>query len=175
MTNVSMTQGAVGNSGSFNGASSKVDFTNAVIPTGPKTVILKYYTPTPNNNMTLLSNSGTSSAASGRGMVFNIINSIIRVLLFNGDLIHLATNTLTDRWHSTCFRWDGAIGTNNISVNHDGALSRISSTVNDVSPSGVLRMGVLVDAAPYGGVIDQIRIYDRVLTDDEVAVLEGFI
>ena len=82
-----------------------------------------------------------------------------------------ATQALTDtNWHHLAFVKNGD-GSNNLTFYVDGQASGTASVGTVTTPAGDKHIGVLHDgvfAAPFGGNLDDVRVYNRALSATEV-------
>lgn len=92
----------------------------------------------------------------------------------NGGLVQSATLTIDPtNWHHVAASWDGAA----MALYIDGGLSGTTPLISDAFDAGELVLGIDVDngttIAPFTGTLDDVRIYERVLSPAEIAALAG--
>ena len=79
-----------------------------------------------------------------------------------------------DQWHHIVFTQDGSGAGSNVNVYVDGEEAGVKTATTD--PLDTFRLGqlaTLVSGRAFGGILDEVRVYDRVLTQVEVLNLMG--
>lgn len=92
------------------------------------------------------------------------------------DTYQMASSTQfnTTGWHNFVVTWDDSVGMNMYIDGHldNGATSGTFANVNSLANTRAFRAGAESDAGvPFDGKLDDIRIYNRVLSIDEIARL----
>lgn len=97
-------------------------------------------------------------------LFFSVTGAFASFLISNGTI-------QAEQWHHVAIRWDGTVKT----IFIDGAQDPMTETVAIEFDDGPVRIGADIDSgvqvAPWSGVIDDLRIYDRALSDAEIAEL----
>jgi len=96
------------------------------------------------------------------------------------NALHVATRTEVpvNQWKHVFATYDGSSKGEGLKLYVDGKLQEIDITHNHLTDSTIssktLRIGRRTDGAPFKGLIDDIRIYDRCLPADEVMAVSQF-
>jgi len=125
---------------------------------------------------------GKMKASSGnRGWVFQLSTSNAATVALNStsgtnSLVVNTTNTFTDtnNWHHYAFTYDGSSGPSGVRIYVDGVQEATSASFNSLSATIVdatvpFQIGARDGAdSPFGGLVDDARIYNRVLSSTEI-------
>lgn len=163
-----------GNAMSFNGTNQYVQFNDSIIPTGTKSIRLKYKVPSFSTTapMILLSNR---EATTGRGIQIWIDTSgklnVGFAIQKTWDVQISSQNTITSpQWRDLLVTWDGTTNADALKVYLDDmSIPLITGTVplqETVPYSGTLFLGRIPNSATnfLNGQLDSIEIYDRVIS-----------
>jgi len=116
---------------------------------------------------------GTADAASERWIIRINEEGCVRVEVGAGYVIG-STRVNNGKWRHIAVKCDGTT-TDNVGIYVDGAADAISSYSSQFVNTGdtdEVRIGVHLGTSRFfKGVIDEVRIYDRVLSDEEIAHL----
>ncbi len=76
-------------------------------------------------------------------------------------------------WYSITGTWDGAVLDIHVNGMPEGSNDNVPAGATDDCPGGTLRMGLWWASYPqwFHGIIDEVRIYDRALDEDEIRQL----
>ncbi|MCH9022572.1 MAG: lamin tail domain-containing protein, partial [Planctomycetes bacterium] len=105
-------------------------------------------------------------------------NNALRVAVFDGTVIG-STPITTGAWHhvAAVLFDDGSANSSEIQLYVDGqleTLSLVTSNPIDTSSDANVRIGAMVDTSPhFNGLIDDVQIYSRALSPEELAKLSG--
>ncbi|NQU79459.1 LamG domain-containing protein, partial [Candidatus Woesearchaeota archaeon] len=160
----------------------RIDFDSGVAPLGEKTIEFRIKTGSTALMAPLVnSDSGTN----GYGDYFRIENGKAiyrhsnRVSGIYNINIQSTTSINDNVWHHVLATWDGTTNTNGAKLYIDGVLEA-QGTANGIEteePTNNLSIGyILYNAAyyhPLDGYIDDIRIYDRALSADQIIILNN--
>ncbi len=102
-----------------------------------------------------------------------IVNVVHR---WNRDALRVATvSTVARKWQHIMVTYDGSSRADGVSIYIDGRrravdtdLDRLTGSIRNEQP---VRIGRRKSSASYTGLVDDVRIYNRVLNEDEVAQL----
>lgn len=83
-----------------------------------------------------------------------------------------ATRLLDHKWYHVAWRYDAAAGEQALFL--DGHLENIGPAQNGVSPTAVLQLGRSGTGSYYKGLLDDISIYDKPLTNGEIFALATY-
>ncbi|MHC4202057.1 MAG: LamG domain-containing protein, partial [Planctomycetota bacterium] len=121
---------------------------------------------------------GTNTAQ--QKWVFRTNNDYIRVEVNGGNVVG-STNIRDDKWHHVAATWsdDGTPDVEDVKLYVDGVLDAKSGTttepINTVSGTDVT-VGVKEgNGSDFDGLIDDVRVYDRVLTPEEIGRLASML
>jgi len=119
--------------------------------------------------------SGTGSAGN-YGYVLMVYNGSVVLNMHSNTAVYALGSVLaTDsNWHFITATWDGTMNTNGVKIYIDGTLSRQGTSTISVmgQPVYQFRIGVSSSSLAYvNGLIDDVRIYNRALTEDEVRLI----
>jgi MYXO-CTERM domain-containing protein len=174
--NVSYVTGKIGQAASFNDASSSITVSSlaGVLPTGSSARTVAFW-------------MNSSSTASNGNMVSwgaRVANQRFSALQENGGFLRMigesndsvsTANLGSNVWHHVVLTYSG----NTLTYYVDGALNSTVTLATALATSAAygLRMGV--NALPsndeyYGGLLDEVRVYNRVLTAADVAELYAY-
>lgn len=159
--------GKSGKSLSFDGNN---DYVSTAVGTGlpsnnaPQTIsVWAKYTSTPNTSNLLSLSNGTSSTQLG----FKTGPSIVAVWKYSGTTLATATLPSTNAWHQYVYTYDGT--TNKLFI--DGLLANSSTTAVQTGSPSSLQIGRFLQNSEYfAGYIDEVKIYDYALSEDQVKV-----
>ncbi|MGE8033849.1 LamG domain-containing protein, partial [Lysinibacillus sp. NPDC093692] len=162
-----------GNAMSFNGTNQYVEFNNKIIPIGIKSVRFKI-----KSNNSSLSNfeyilSNTTEVGSGLRFVLQTNGSIL-VSLHQDSIqtfqIATAKKILDGKWHDVFFTWDGSINNDAIKIYVDDMtvpdITTTAKSIESNTPTNnlIIARHTVSSAHYFNGQIDQIEIYDRVIS-----------
>lgn len=169
-TNITYIAGKSGYAASFNGTSSRIVIGNVIKPT--TAISFSIWTKDGGQSTTrhIISNSIYNTAWRGWRFERNNDNST-GMMLFDGSAGSYfdqayGTNYSNDAWHHTIFTWNGTT----VYIYKDGIKSTGYSYSNLISYGTThnLTFGANDSGGQvYDGEIDEVRIYNRALTDDE--------
>ena len=159
--------GKFGNAGEFNGSSSYV-LASSFMPTGsnPRSASAWVKTTISNANMTILF---SGSSGSNNAFIFRILNGQLGIAFWGNDHDFTATGLTDGNWHHVVATYDGSAA----KVYLDGDLIGTGSAGAVSTNSGNFAIGAYnngVDAL-FNGKIDQVRIFNRAITANEVTTL----
>ena len=166
-SNVTYATGQFGNAAVFDGSSSYV-LASSFMPTGsnPRSASAWVKTTISNANMTILfSGSGSNNNA----FIFRVINGNLGVAFYANDHDFTATGLTDGNWHHVVATYDGSVA----KVYLDGNLIGTGSAGAVSTNSGNFAIGAYnngVDAL-FNGSIDQVRIFDKAISAEDVATL----
>ncbi|TGK87678.1 concanavalin [Leptospira noumeaensis] len=151
----------------FNGASYMQKLSPSGLPTGnsPRTVCAWFNTS--NSAGQYIVGFGTMAASSGNGLV---ITSTVTGMFGTTDDVTIFHEGFMNQWMHLC----GVYDSSTVYIYENGVLrtSMNKSWTTAVSPN--LEVGRLINgAANFSGDLDEIRIYDRVLSLSEIRTLSG--
>ena len=159
--------GKFGNAGEFNGSSSYV-LASSFMPTGSNQRSASAWVKTTisNANMTILF---SGSESSNNAFIFRILNGQLGITFWGNDHDFTATGLTDGNWHHVVATYDGSAA----KVYLDGNLIGTGSAGAVSTNSGNFAIGAYnngVDAL-FNGSIDQVRIFNRAITANEVETL----
>jgi len=170
--------GKFGNAGEFNGSSSKITNTNQVIPNGA-TSFSFWYNPSGATSVQYIIGSGVATASKGISVAYTGSTGTFGVVILKG-VTALAANfsgttaySNTD-WHNVSVIWDGTTTSNAVKIYVNGSLeAEGTSNTSSASIGAYTTFGIGgVNGGGYAkGKIDQVRIFDRAITANEVTTL----
>lgn len=173
-------EGVLGKALDFDGNSDYVSFSSSVLDTPPFSVCawVKPNTVNPSKNRYIIANGGHSLDKSGLYLALaeNYTHHLFYQYQFGGTKINgdhgVAYKQATSTgWTFLCGTWDGSLNENNFRLYING--NRVSGVrIFPVTggPSYHLRIGQPVGTSNYywDGLIDEVRIYNRVLSENEI-------
>ena len=168
--------GTLGRAYDFNGTSSNVDFGTACRPTTALSISLWFNTADISNEQQLIGNAGYSTGWCGYRVTIGNTGFINFMLGTNsGTVLDKSYGSGKDdgAWHHVVCTWDGSNAY--IYIDNVKSTASVMSTPINYGGADELRAGSNGDATAmfYGGLLDEICIYDRAITEAEVAVLYG--
>ncbi len=153
---------------SFNGKNSYVSAGLAGLPDvgAPKTVACWLYLNSKASG--LQSTVVLANSARQASVKHGTRSSQIGVLQFGDTWIVASNLPPTRRWHHFAYVFDGSV--NRFYV--DGALASTSTVIPPAAPVTAFQIGRSVPASEYyKGLIDEVRVYNRALAQDEVKLI----
>ena len=177
-TNVNFsTEGKFGFAGAFNGSSSYMQV-NSIFSSNPSAFSVSVWFKTTSNGNILEIGSSSISSAQNR---IQLYNGTLYVSL-NGGNGGFATTSATGlqdgNWHHIVAVWDDGSVTNGIKIYIDGASTPTAqaNSTQSFNSTSTLFIGANNDYSAgirqyFDGTIDQIRIYDSVLSAADVSTL----
>ena len=167
--------GKFGKAIQFNGTSQGVTSTSAVIPTPAATISLWY-----NGNGTALTEFyiiGAGVGVGSYGLDIHYYNSGFWAGVVDGGSFQGVgggvTTVNTSTWYHLALTWDGSTTTNSLKLYLNGALeTNITPTVAASSLTySSFGIGKTATATYAPGIVDQVRIFDSVLTPTQITEL----
>jgi hypothetical protein len=155
--------------GTFNGSSSRIALTTSQLPATNAAQSIAAWV-----NINAMPGSGNWSSivsllGSGSAVVLGLTSTGVSVERNDGTLLVPAIALSTGTWHHVAYTWNG-INANTLYV--DGVAVATSATAHDNSAVTAAYIGATVPTAEFfSGSLDEVRIYDRVLTGTEVSSL----
>ena len=143
---------------------------DALLPVGaaPRTVSLWFKTPMSSAGYQAIVNWGTSSTGQRFG-----ISTVGSGIMFTGqydDVRDTVSNVMDDAWHLVAVTYDGTT----VQLWLDGVMvGEDPKTLNTTGQSLLIGRKLGTTGEHFEGAIDDIRIYDRALSDAELAMLYG--
>ena len=169
-------QGKYGFAGKFNGSSSKIEVSNQVIPNGA-TSISFWYNPQGSTGTEYILGQGVATASKGPTVYWHSQSFGALVAKGTSSLAGSATGSTTystTAFHHVVFTWDGTSNSNAFKVYVNGSL--LVQGTSDTSSSSIgsytnFAIGGLNGSTFAEGRIDQVRIFNKVISADEVTKL----
>ena len=174
-TGVTLNQtGALNTAFDFNGTSSNVNFGTTCRLTSAITISLWFNTADISTEQQLFGNSGYGSAWCGYRVTIGNTGYINFMLGTNsGTVLDKSYSSGKDdgAWHHVACTWDGSNAY--IYVDNVKSTASVMSTAIDYTAADETRAGSNGDATAmfYGGLLDEICVYNRALSDSEISTL----
>ena len=177
------TTGISGGALSFDGINDYVQFSSPVLNTPPYTVCawVKALTLPGGSTAHILSNGGNTQTSYGFYFSIEYANNWqFGAAMEGGNVLHLANSPAsTENWYFLVGIWDGSSEPNHLKlfVNGEPLGTYISSQPWSTGSAHNLRMAAPSDQLNYlfHGFLDEVRIYNRILTDNEIIELSEII
>jgi len=180
-SNVEFVQnGKINYSALFNGSSSKIEVSDAVIPNGA-TSISFWYNANGNTGSSSQMILGQGGATASKGISVYWYNQSFGALVAKGvtALAGSVNGTLTlstTSWHHCVVTWDGTASSNALKVYSNGSLN-----VQGTSDTASASIGTYTNFAIGGlnggtwaeGYVDEVRIFNKALSASEITTLYG--
>jgi hypothetical protein len=180
LTNSNVTYSAqkIGNGAVFNGSSAKLVAGSAVLPLGAKSISFWFQSSATATNMTVLGNGNWDIAENGSSAYIGSGDSKITFQLKNTSAVNVIATSISvcdNVLRLITYTWDGTTSTNSLKVYINGSLdTQATATATEVnSPGGNLTIGATRTRDLYwlNGKIDELGVWNRALTSDEVTEL----
>jgi len=158
---------------SFNGTSQYVQFNDKIIPTGAKTIRVKFKpTVIATSTQILLSTIDNSTTTSGYRLVWHSSGLVYQVYKGSSSAIPIQLNVppstiKINSWNDIIITDDGLLTNNSVKIYIDGVLSNSTTGINEIGmqSSSNLSIGANSSNALFlNGQLDLIEIYDRVIS-----------
>lgn len=172
----SLANGKYGQGAGFNGSSSKIVFTNKIIPMGAKTISFWLKTSNVNYQDLLTNGRWDIDGVYGTSAIINNTGKALFILRSNTNTTSISTtiNVADGVLRMISFTWDGTTNANAAKVYINGILDKQGtySITETTTPTNNLRMGSNIGDIYYlNGSLDDVSIFSRALTTDEVLTL----
>jgi len=177
-----ISNGKINGALSFDGMDDYVDFENPVLNTAPYTVCVwvKAESIVPGENYYIMANGGERGDSYGFFMKIDEFNDNqwefgVKDSSGQGDWIDIPGSSTS--WTFLCGTWDGSLDSNSVKLYINGNLVGTGSPHSYPVGSAVnLRIGAptldnWITEHSWYGIIDEVRIYNRVLSDAEIQEL----
>lgn len=158
---------------SFNGTNQYVQFNDKIIPTGAKTIRVKFKpTAIATSTQILLNTIDNSTTTSGYRLVWHNSGLVYQVYKGSSSAIPIQLNVppstiKINSWNDIIVTDDGLLTNNSVKIYIDGVLSNSTTGINEIGiqSSSNLSIGANSSNALYlNGQLDSIEIYDKVIS-----------
>lgn len=177
--------GIINNGFSFDGVNDKVDISNFTNLQGgdPFSISLWYYDTKGSGNRTFIAQqeSGTNKGMhfyirSTDQYRFQILGDTGGIILESNNLSTLTPPSTTNTWYNLVVTYDGGFSASGVTFYINGSSLTLNTSQDNLSvyasTGTVISIGNREDnATPFGGIIDEVGVWDRELTASEVTEL----
>jgi hypothetical protein len=178
---VTYVTGKFGKAASFDGTNDEITFSSGIVPAGASSISF-WYNANGNTGLQYIMGNGIATASKGVTVYFSEIstgNHSFGALVAKGtsSLAGHTTGTTvysTSSWHHVVCTWDGTASSNALKVYANGSL--IAQGTSDTSSASIgtynnFNIGGVDTTNFAAGLVDQTRIYSKVLSSEEVTTL----
>jgi hypothetical protein len=173
-TAVTSGTGVFGNCAVFNGSSSYITRDKAFFPIGELSVSMWFKT-TATAYQVLLSTSGLTTGGDGIGVAFTGNASSDIGVMNNGTWLARIQSALCNwddgNWHHIVVTWTNTTETNGLKVYIDGVNVGNATATGIVVSNDEFYIGRRGGGSYFNGAMDQVEIYNQVLTAEEASTL----
>ena len=176
-SNITYAAGKFGNAAVFNNSSSEIVASNPILPSSGGFAISWWQKTTQaDNSYSYTMDTSGGSAQTGIYIITHRVD-VGLIIGFKGSSIFgssLIPYTSAERtqWTHFCFSWDGTTSANAFKIYKNNVATSFTSSVTNAGSTYPFKIGRSYTGTDYfGGLIDQVRIFDRALDAGEVTQL----